>query len=352
MRSLYLIFTLFFFTSTFLLSQQSDSLDRKGKWLLEANQIVDFPQSLGGRSYDDYGTLRLGFFLTDRWLLGADLPNNAVTRSDIVLSQDAGVFTRYYLNPAGARWRSWAEAGLGFDFGDGSRLNYHLSLGAERRLSEGLWFNLSLRSDNPIGNGVPSLSLDGHFNVLFRGGRSAEHAIHQLRRGRLAFTGRPFHLALSNQTDITSRNLELAPGISYLLTDRIQLLSSVLLGFYDLDWDTPDGEIFINSESWEANLFVGGRYYLARPRALNPFVGVGFRTRYNSFDLLNRSVSSAQEFSDSGWRVQGEFEAGASWFMNKSVSLDLGLRLEAVLDDSIRESLRRPIFLRLHYWLK
>lgn len=181
-----------------------DKKESKGFGFSEGNVIVEGNLSFGSSKNDngttevknnDFGfSPKVGYFLSDKLALGVELgigsgkeetTVGSVSTEDKTNSFNAGVFARYYFLDLGQRFKTYTEAGLGFQSGksetDGTE-NYKdsgfglgIDLGMNYFVTENFAINFGLNNvlgysstkrEFPGGGETKNNSFNGNFNVF------------------------------------------------------------------------------------------------------------------------------------------------------------------------------------------
>ncbi|OYQ38000.1 hypothetical protein CHU92_06995 [Flavobacterium cyanobacteriorum] len=172
---------------------------KQGDVLLEGNLSFGF-----SKDEDDAGEVKestfnfnpkAGYFLTEKLALGVefgvgsekteDTPNGGTTAETTTNSFNAGVFARYYFLDLGQRFKTYAEAGVGYgsskDEEDGQEVskltgfNVGIDLGINYFITENFAINFGLtnvlafnneKTEFPSGAETKTNSFEGNFNVF------------------------------------------------------------------------------------------------------------------------------------------------------------------------------------------
>ena len=336
------IFLLF----TLTLSAQYDrgrgyfSGNTTGSWRVTEYQLPMIPgiPDIGGPTKvrtTEFRSLRTGYFLLDRLLIGARLdyfrrvdPSSSSNDFGFLLLQP---FARYYVTAdPDRRVNFFGELGfgtVGIGDADGFETDFHLGTGAEIRLRPGILGTANLNY-NANASGLNFTTLDLGLNVL-TGQLAGTSLPAQLAAGTLTVNGNLGNLAYGRMQRGEAVDSDLAmrftPSVGFFVARGVVLeLGTDLVVRRQKDQIGRGPASFRELSFSGVDLNFDARYYpLARGRLL-PYLTAGIEQRFQRRTFTEQGRSFNQDDTSGAWRAGG----GLSYFFSPHLALDAAVRYE------------------------
>ncbi|MEM8583031.1 MAG: hypothetical protein AAGF87_02120 [Bacteroidota bacterium] len=272
-----------------------------------------------GKLFIDGSEFRIGLQITDRFMIGGQLPSEFSGQSNS-LREGFGVFSRYYFSGSNNRLRPYAQIGFELDPFDHFDPSTDLTAGLEYRLKPGIFFN------NEISNTI----------YLDKASNFADQSIWELRgylasrpgngstqsaftKGDLIVGSQLYEINITGSTTDLDNYLfaRLQPNVSYALSDRWLLNGQLDVSFSSFNLENG------RQTNIDADIYAGIRYILSPKSKIKPYLSAGVRYQFDYVERPDQPFLSGGTFSDH--LVRPELGAGILFPVGKNTVLDLHL---------------------------
>lgn len=327
MRSLLLSFSFLLLAFQANAQLTIDTLDRKGKLWLSGGKDI-------GLSLEE---TKAGYFVSDRLLVGSAL---GFDQRDDFFAQP---FVRYYFGNKWAKWRPYTEIHAGLDFNTRKLINnYGGKLGIERMLKPNTLLNIDVGYEHFIPEERDRIKLSANLNTVFGGAFGKRAAQQHFKRGTLTLEGQLMEISAFRSEHSNIGQFNISPKAGLFLSNRFMAKASLDLSYSLFDFSRGTEERKANAFSAEAGL--GLRYYITTNRLFNFFAEADMSFRYTNDRTEIGNFSSKTTTT----RLKGDIGLGTSVFLNKSTSLDFGLKLSK--QNRQGQKLSLDGFAKLNFW--
>ncbi len=320
--------------------------DRKGSVYLSGNTAAEYSRLSFSNFRSVYTPLNAlqrfeglrfnsqsGYFLTNRLVVGSrvnyfatpDIYNDNYSAYDVLTLSP---FVRYYfLDGAAPKTSFFGEAGfgtVGFGKAEDFKNDYHLGVGAERRLAAGILgtARLNYTADAKV-SGASFTDLTLGLNVL-TGQLAPATADAPVTAGTFSATGQLGRATYGNRTkgDYQLRDVavELSPRIGYFVLNGLLLEADVTLTYLAHRYRSliqDYSPYTFRNYSLDASL--QARYYILQHGRMLPYVGAGIGYVRTSYRYAGDSYEQKQGYASFPWKAA----AGASFFLSPQLAIDL-----------------------------
>lgn len=299
----------------------SAQYERGNTWL-DANSATDINSRSSDYDLMD-ARIKAGQFVRDRLLVGAevDLGFDDNLDVDIVLSP----FLRYYLPPGQrTKFNFYGEMGLRLDIGDGLRNAITVAGGTEYALLPGVLLNAELRHDFSDRSFAGGTSINLGVNLLFgQADNDAGLADFTRRKGDLMLAANFGSFTVVSET-LRFGSLNLAGG--YFLSDQLVLTGGFAASHTFFEFPGLYERTFTG-----AMVATGLRYQWRNGKRLQPYAAAGLRYDY---ERRVDDISNSEDLSFTERALSADFAAGALYYLNRNVALDVGLQYRPTISGS------------------
>lgn len=290
---------------------------------------------------------RIGYFLTNRLMLGSDLyVGTKISESFRESNYYLAPFVRYYVtNEPGKKVNLFAQLGFGtigeYGFGRNFETNFHLGVGAEARLADDIAATALLRYKAEA-SGLNYTELEFRINAFVGGGLGKTAGL-ALAKGSLMLDPAIGSIQLGHRGRDETLNLitELNVSGGYFLRDRVMAEAGFSLNTDRYTSNSGlDRRFFIReSEQLAVTAIIGARYFIVGTSRLRPYL-LG-RTNFNLAEQIRIPASggvTGDERTTTNSTLHLQAGAGTLFSLSSHLALDAEVNYAAPLSDgALRE---------------
>lgn len=272
-----------------------------------------------GKLFIDGGEFRIGLQISDRFMIGGQLPSEFSGQSNS-LREGFGVFSRYYFSGSNNRLRPYAQIGFELDPFNEFDPSAELTAGLEYRLKPEIFLNNEITNtiylDNSSSFANQSIWQLRGYLASRPGNGSAQSAF---SKGDLIVGSQIYEINIPGSTTDLDNYLfaRLQPNVSYALSDRWLLNGQLDVSFSAFNLENG------RQTNIDVDIYAGIRYILSPKSKIKPYLSAGVRYQLDYVKRPDQFFLSGGTFSDH--LVRPELGAGILFPVGKNTVLDLHL---------------------------